>query len=354
MASTPRDRLAAGVRYFGPKLVQFAFVIWATYTVTFLLIHFLPGDPVLAALSLKGGDATTTDPAELAVLRAQYGLDGSLWQQYLGHFLSALRGDLGVSIATGQPVADMVARALPNTAAVAVLALVLGVVTAVMITFLAFVSPWRWLRQTLLQIPPLGVATPAFLSGLVLVSVFSFGLGWFPSSGSRSPLGVVLPAITLALPVGAIFFQVFSAAVLDAMRGPYVFTAVAKGLSTRTIFLRHVLRNSLLPSVTILGLLIGYLAGGTAVVETVFSRDGIGRITVDAVLARDTNVIQGVVLVVALVYSVVNLLVDLSYGLIDPRTRLALRGRRSAPTDSAPTASAPTAPAAREKAVVES
>jgi peptide/nickel transport system permease protein len=179
----------------------------------------------------------------------------------------------------------------------------------------------------------------------VLVSVFSFGLGWFPSSGSRSPLGVVLPAITLALPVGAIFFQVFSAAVLEAKNGPYVFTAVAKGLSSRTIFLRHVLRNSLLPSVTILGLLIGYLAGGTAVVETVFSRDGIGRITVDAVLARDTNVIQGVVLVVALVYSVVNLLVDLSYGLIDPRTRPSLGARRATSDRVA---------AAHEKAVVES
>ena len=218
-------------------------------------------------------------------------------------------------------------------------------------------------ENTLTRTRPLrnaGVATPAFLSGLVLVSVFSFGLGWFPSSGSRNPLGVVLPAITLALPVGAIFFQVFSAAVLEAMAGPYVFTAVAKGLSTRTIFLRHVLRNSLLPSVTILGLLIGYLAGGTAVVETVFSRDGIGRITVDAVLARDTNVIQGVVIVVALVYSVVNLLVDLSYGVIDPRTRPALGGRRTgtgragSPQADSPQAGATSVDAARDKAVIES
>jgi peptide/nickel transport system permease protein len=313
-------------RYLVPKVIQFAFVIWATYTVTFLLIHLLPGDPLLAALSVKGGDATTTDPEELEILRAQFGLDGSLWDQYLGHLLSALQGDLGTSIATGQPVGDMIARAFPNTAAVAVLALVLGVIVSIAVTYLAYIARWNWVRTTLLQIPPLGIAIPAFLSGLVLVSVFAFGLDLLPSSGSRSPLSVILPAVTLALPVGAIFFQVFSASVLEAMASPYVFTATAKGLSPRTIFAKHVLRNSLLPSITILGLLIGYLAGGTAVVETVFSRDGIGRLTVDAVLARDSNVIQGIIIVVALVYSVVNLLVDLSYGLIDPRTRSKLGG----------------------------
>ncbi|GAA3873129.1 ABC transporter permease [Leifsonia kafniensis] len=330
------QRTLAVLRYVAPKLIQFAFVIWATYTVTFLLIHLLPGDPLLAALSVKGGDATTTDPETLAVLREKFGLDGSLWDQYLGNFLAALRGDLGVSIATGQPVDAMIARALPNTASVAVLALIFGVVTSVVLTFLAFLTPSRWVRQTLLQIPPLGVAIPAFLSGLVLVSVFSFGLGWLPASGTRNPAAVILPAITLALPIGAIFFQVFSSAVLDAMRSPYVFTAVAKGVSPRSIFLRHVLRNSLLPSITILGLLIGYLAGGTAVVETVFSRDGIGRLTVDAVLARDATVIQGVVIVVALVYSVVNLIVDVSYGVIDPRTRGALSGRRSVGSAAVP------------------
>jgi peptide/nickel transport system permease protein len=326
-AGTSPNRFVVALRYLAPKLVQFVFVIWATYTVTFLLIHLLPGDPLLAALSVKGGDATTTDPEALEQLRAQYGLDGSLWEQYWGHLVQALRGDLGTSIATGQPVGDMIGRALPNTAAVAILALVLGVVSSIVITYFAYVTRWSWVRNTLLQIPPLGVAIPAFLSGLVLVSVFAFRLDLFPSSGSRSPLSVVLPAVTLALPVGAIFFQVFSAAVLEAMASPYVFTATAKGLAPRTIFLRHVLRNSLLPSITILGLLIGYLAGGTAVVETVFSRDGIGRLTVDAVLARDSNVIQGIIIVVALVYSVVNLLVDLSYGVIDPRTRAALSGR---------------------------
>lgn len=342
MGKSPVRRGGVVLRYLAPRILQFVFVIWATYTVTFLLVHLLPGDPLIAALSVKGGDATTTDPGELAALRERYGLDGTVWQQYLSHGLDALRGDLGISIATGQPVIEMIGRAFPNTASVALLALLLGVVSSIVVTYLAYLTRFRWLRQTLLQIPPLGIAIPAFLSGLVMVSVFAFGLHWLPSSGARNPLGVVLPAITLALPVGAIFFQVFSAAVMEAMAGPYVFTAVAKGLSPRAIFLRHVLRNALLPSITILGLLIGYLAGGTAVVETVFSRDGIGRLTVDAVLARDGNVIQGVVIAVALVYSTVNLAVDLLYGLVDPRTR---RGGRAASA---------AVQAAREKVAVES
>ncbi len=330
--------------FAAPKLLQFVFVIWATYTVTFLLIHFLPGDPVLAALSLKGGDATTTDPAALERLRVQYGLDGSLWTQYFRHLGGVLTGDFGTSISTGQPVATMIGRVMPYSAAIAGLALVIGIFLAVVVTYLAYLTRSNWLRQTLMQIPPLGVAIPAFLTGLVLISVLSFGLGWFPSSGTRHPLSVVLPSVTLALPVGAIFFQVFSAAVFDAANGAYVFTAVAKGLSPRRIFTRHVLRNSLLASITILGLQIGYLAGGTAVVETVFSRDGIGRMTVNAVLSRDINVIQGVVIVVAIVYSLVNLIVDISYGIIDPRIRPSLGGQKTAGPAATPNAAKPTEP----------
>ena len=315
--------------FAAPKLLQFVFVIWATYTVAFLLIHFLPGDPVLAALALKGGDATTTDPAALERLRVQYGLDGTLWEQYFRHAAGVLTGNFGTSISTGQPVATMIGRVIPHSAAIAGLALLIGIFLAVVVTYLAFLTRSHWLRQTLMQIPPLGVAIPAFLTGLVFISVLSFGLGWFPSSGTRHQLSAILPSLTLALPVGALFFQVFSAAVFEAANGAYVFTAVSKGLSPRRIFTRHVLRNSMLASITILGLQIGYLAGGTAVVETVFSRDGIGRMTVNAVLARDINVIQGVVIVVAIVYSLVNLVVDLCYGIIDPRIRPSLATKKS-------------------------
>lgn len=320
-------RAAAIARFLIPKIVQCLFVIWATYTVAFLLIHALPGDPVLAALSLRGGDATSTDPAQLEALRAQYGLDGPVWQQYFVNFFALFRGDLGVSIATGQPVVDMIGRAFPNTLAVAAFALVLGFVVALAFTVWAYVARPAWMRSVVTQIPPLGIAIPAFLSGLVLISVFSFGFGWFPASGTNGFASVVLPGITLALPTGAIFFQVFSAAVFDAGASPFVFTANAKGLAQSTVVFRHVLRNALLPSITIIGLQIGYLAGGTAVVETVFSRDGIGRLTVDAVLARDINVVLGVVVVVAAVYAVVTLIVDGLYGVIDPRTRTRLVGR---------------------------
>jgi len=324
-------RVNSWIGYLLPKLGQFAFVILATYTLVFVLVHFLPGDPLVAALASKGGTSTVIDPAELDALRVKYGLDGTLWEQYFGHLIALFRGDLGISISAGVPVIDMIARAFPHSLAIASLALLFGVVTAVIITFLAYAAPWRWLRQLLLQIPPFGIAMPAFLTGLILISVFAFSLGVLPSAGVRSPGSAILPAITLALPVGAIFFQVFSAAVLEAMNSQYVFTAVAKGVPPRTIFLKHLLRNAMLPSITILGLLIGYLAGGTAVVETVFSRDGIGRLTVSAVLARDINVIQGVVLLVGATYAAVNLIVDIAYGFIDPRTRLGGKGRKATP-----------------------
>jgi peptide/nickel transport system permease protein len=322
--------VGAVIRFLLPKIGQAIFVVWATYTVAFLLIHALPGDPVLAALAQKGGDSVTTDPAELEALREQYGLDGPLWLQYITHFLALFRGDLGISISTGQPVAELVARAFPHTAAVAVVALILGFLGALLFTIWAYLARPVWVRNLVTQIPPLGIAIPAFLSGLVLITVFSFGLGWFPASGTTGFLSVVLPAVTLALPTGAIFFQVFSAAVFDAGGSPYVFTANAKGLSQRTVVFRHVLRNALLPSITIIGLQIGYLAGGTAVVETVFSRDGIGRLTVDAVLARDINVVTGVVIVVATVYALVTLIVEGLYGVIDPRIRTRLAAGSSA------------------------
>ncbi|MFV0373203.1 ABC transporter permease [Microbacterium sp.] len=314
-------------RFLIPKLVQCIFVVWATYTVAFLLIHALPGDPVQAALAVKGGDATSTDPEQLERIRERYGLDGPVWMQYITNFLGLFRGDLGVSIATGAPVSDMIARALPHTAAVAAFALVLGLVGAIGFTVWAYLARPAWVRNVIVQIPPLGIAIPAFLSGLVLISVFSFALGIFPASGTSGFASVVLPGITLALPTGAIFFQVFSAAVFDAGASAFVFTANAKGLAQRTVVLRHVMRNALLPSITIIGLQVGYLAGGTAVVETVFSRDGIGRLTVDAVLARDINVVLGVVVVVGTVYAVVTLIVDSLYGVVDPRTRTKLTGR---------------------------
>ncbi len=316
------------LRFIAPKVLQCLFVVWATYTVTFLLINALPGDPVLAALAVRAGDAATTDPEVLAELRAQYGLDGSLLHQYATHFLALFKGDLGVSMATGYQVSDMVARALPKTAAVAALALVLGFVGALGFTIAAYLARPRWLRSTISQIPPLGIAIPAFLTGVILISVFAFQLGWFPASGASGFASTVLPAVTLSLPTGAIFYQVFSAAVFEAGEAGFVRTAQAKGLSQPVVVGRHILRNAVLPSLTIIGLQIGYLAGGTAVVETVFSRDGIGRITVDAVLARDINVVTGVVMVVAVIYAVTTMIVDLLYGVVDPRVRTRVASTR--------------------------
>ncbi len=309
------------LRFISEKVLQCLFVVWATYTVTFLLIHALPGDPVLAALAVRAGDAATTDPEVLDALRVQYGMDGSLLHQYFSRFFGLFTGDLGTSMATGYQVSDMVARALPRTAIVALVALVLGFIGALFFTVVAYLARPQWLRTLVSQIPPLGIAIPAFLTGVVLISVFSFQLGWFPASGASGFETVVLPAVALSLPTGAVFYQVFSASVFEASAAGFVRTAEAKGLSRPVIIGRHIMRNAVLPSITIIGIQIGYLAGGTAVIETVFSRDGIGRMTVDAVLARDINVVTGVVIVVAAIYAIVTMLVDLLYGVLDPRIR---------------------------------
>ena len=209
--------MAAIIRFLLPKIGQCIFVVWATYTVAFLLIHALPGDPVLAALAQKGGDAVTTDPAELEALRAQYGLDGPLWQQYITHFFGAVPWRPRHLDRHGAArLASIIARAFPHTAAVAVFALILGFLGALVFTVWAYVARPAWVRNLVTQVPPLGIAIPAFLSGLLLITVFSFGLGWFPASGTSGFPSIVLPAVTLALPTAAIFFQVFSAAVFDA------------------------------------------------------------------------------------------------------------------------------------------
>lgn len=313
------------LRRVGMRILQVVFVVWATYTLSFLLIRVLPGDPVVAALAAQQGDSTTLDPEKIEALRESTGLSGSLWQQYVGQLVKLLHGDLGTSLSTGRPVAEMIADVLPGSLTIAGIALALGVLVGVLIAFLAHISRWRWLRQLLLQLPPLGVAVPAFLTGLILISVFSFDLHWFPSSGQRSPLSAILPSVTLSLPVCAIFFQVFSAAIGEAEISGYVFTASAKGLSSTRVFFRHVMRNAMMPSMAVIGVLIGYLAGGTAVVETVFSRDGVGRLVVSAVTARDVSVIQGVIVFVSLIYALASLAVELLEPVVDPRLRIEKR-----------------------------
>jgi len=304
-----------------------AAVLLAAFTVSFVVLYLLPSDPVSIMLDGSAG-GTYVDPAQAEALRARYGFDQGPVQQYLTLLGRTLTGDLGTSVASGADVTTLVAQALPQTAALAGLALVLAVVLgAGLATFATWTRSAR-VRGFLLALPPLGVAVPTFWVGLVLLQVFSFRVPLFPAVGNQGVASLVLPAVTLAVPLSATVAQVLAQGMREAWRAPYVETALAKGASRTRVQLRHVTRNAVLPTLTLLGVLVGNLLAGAVVVETVFSRQGFGRLAQAAVTTQDIPVVLGLVVVAALVFVVVNLLVDLAYPLLDPRIVTAHGGTR--------------------------
>ncbi|WP_328745294.1 ABC transporter permease [Streptomyces sp. NBC_00285] len=314
-------------RYVIKRLAQAVGVLWAAYTVSFLVLEFLPGDPV-SAMAGAGMDSGEVDPARLAALRHEYGFDKPVLVQYVEYLGRAVRGDFGDAISTGRPVTSTLADALPQTLQLTGAALLLAVVLGGGLAVVATYTSQRWLRQLLLSLPPLGVSVPTFWVGLLLVETFSFRLHWFPAFGNDGLRGLVLPAVTLAVPTGAQVAQVLAKSLLTALDQAYVETARAKGAGRWRVHLRHALRNASLPALTVVGLLVGQLIAGSVVVETVFSRDGLGRVTAAAVTAQDIPLVQGVVVFGALIFVATNLVVDLVYPLLDPRIVVA-SGRKA-------------------------
>ncbi|MEU4878657.1 ABC transporter permease [Streptomyces sp. NPDC021608] len=305
-------------RYVIKRLAQAVGVLWAAYTVSFLVLNWLPGDPV-TSMAGAGMDSGEVDPARLAALRHEYGFDKPVLVQYADYLGRAVRGDFGDAVTTGRPVAATLADALPRTLQLTGAALLLAVLLGGGLAVVATYTSQRWLRQLLLSLPPLGVSVPTFWVGLLLVEAFSFRLHWFPAFGNDGLHGLVLPALTLAIPTGALVAQVLAKSLLTALDQAYVETARAKGAGRWRVHLRHALRNASLPALTVVGLLVGQLIAGSVVVETVFSRDGLGRVTAAAVTAQDIPLVQGVVVFGALIFVTTNLVIDLVYPLLDPR-----------------------------------
>jgi peptide/nickel transport system permease protein len=298
-------------------------VLWAAFTVSFVVLYLLPGDPV-ATMAGGSSDGQPVTAAQLDELRHRYGLDQPLVVQYGHKLLAALHGDLGTSFATGETVRGAIGDALPPTLQVALCGLGFAVVFGAVVALLATYTRVRWLSQVLLALPSLAVSLPVFWVGLMLVQLFSFRLGMFPSVGARGPASLVLPAITLGLPPGALIAQVLAKSMSQALEEPYVTTARAKGVGPGAVILRHALGNAVIPALTVLGYVTGLLLAGSVVVETVFTRPGLGRLTVSSVGVQDIPVVQGVVLFAALVFVVVNLVLDLVYPLLDPRIATAV------------------------------
>ncbi|KQY32352.1 peptide ABC transporter permease [Nocardia sp. Root136] len=309
-------------RYVLRRLAQAVGVLWAAYTVSFFVLEFLPGDPV-SAMAGGGLNSSPVDPAELAALRAQYGFDKPIVVQYLDYLGRALVGDFGDSVATGRSVTGTIAAALPPTLQLTAAALMLAVLFGGGLAVAATYTSRRWLRQVLLSLPPLAISIPSFWAGLMLVQLLSFRIRLFPAFGNAGLAGLVLPAITLAIPTGALIAQVLAKSLLTTLDAPFVQTARAKGASRIRVHLRHALRSASLPALTIVGLLVGQLVASAVVIETVFSRNGLGRVMAGAVSVQDIPLVQGVVVFGAVVFVVVNLIVDLIYPVLDPRIVVA-------------------------------
>lgn len=325
--STPTASRVLLARYVVSRLAQAVLVLWAAYTLSFLVLYALPSDPVAL---LAGGDATDISPAQLDDLRQRYGLDQPLWAQYLLHLRGILSGDLGTSISTGRPVTAVIGEAIPPTAQLAGLALVVAVLLGAGIAIAATFTRSRRLSAFLLGLPPLGVAVPSFWLGLVLIQWLSFQIPLFPAMGDKGFVSLVLPAITLAIPTSAAIAQLLSKSLATTLGEPYIDTAWAKGATRVRVHLAHALRSAALPALTVTGLVVGQLLSGTVVTETVFSRPGIGRVTAQAVQQQDVPVVQGIVLFAAAVFVLTTLAVDLVYPLLDPRIVLSSGSPRRA------------------------
>lgn len=312
--------MPAVLAYWLTRIAQSVFVLWAAFTLSFVILQVLPSDAAELRLA-AGGTGGTLDEAELAALRASLGSDRPLLTQYLERIGGFLTGDFGVSIQKDRPVGELVAQALPSTVSLVLVALPIALVFGSLFAVVASSTRAGWLRQALQSIPPVLLSLPGFWVALVLIQVFAFQLRWFPSTGERTTASLVLPAVTLALPVGAIIAQILTKSLLTTWRAPFVQVAEAKGLGRPRLLSRHVLRNAVIPALTMLAIVFGNLLGGSIIAETVFGRSGLGRLTENAVTNQDIPVVQFVVVFAALVFVVTSLLVDFLYTVLDPRIR---------------------------------
>ena len=282
---------------------------------TFLMLHLTPGDPVTIML---GEFASASDVARL---RAELGLDRPILVQYLKFLGRAVRGDLGSSIRSRRPVQEEIAERLPPTMVLALAAQVLAVCAGITAGVTAAAARRPSVDSAIVAVTLVGLSMPTFWSGLLLILLFSLTLGWLPITASGGLRALILPAVTLAAPAAAVLARVTRASVLEVLRQDYVRTARAKGVSERLVVYRHALRNALIPVLTVAALQFAGLVAGAVIVESVFSRPGLGRLAVTAILSRDFPLAQGIVLVVASMYVFVNVGVDLVYGVLDPRIR---------------------------------
>jgi ABC-type dipeptide/oligopeptide/nickel transport system permease component len=300
-------------RYIVRRLLLFIPTAWAALTLVFVIFRLVPGDPA----RLMAGDAATEE--SIAQLREEMGLNDSIFAQYLRYLNDLLHGDLGRSRVYQQNVIDPIMDRLPNTLLLALAAMSIALLVGVTIGVISALRARTWVDHVSMLTSVAGVSLPGFWLGLMLVMLFSVQLGWLPVAGFNSKWGIVLPALTLAANQMAVLARMTRSTMIGVMHQDYIRTARAKGLSRRTIITAHGLRNAMIPTLTVAGVQLGYLLGGSLVIETVFAWPGLGRLLMDSIQQRDYPMIQAIVLVYAILMLGVNLLVDVLLAAVDPR-----------------------------------
>ena len=306
------------LNYLLRRILTSILVLFGISVLVFSVIHLVPGDVTMAIL---GRQKVTEE--KVAALREQLGLNDPLYVQYGRYLSNALRGDLGTSIRTNQSVSEAIAEQLPSTVMLAMSALIVALSIGAVLGLLAALRHGSWVDTLVMGLSVSGLSIPTFWMGLLLILFFSVRLKLFPSiSNGSSFADLFLPALTLGLPEAAVVARMVRASMLDVLNKEYITTARAKGLPERWVILKHAVRNALIPVVTFLGLQMAYLLGGATIVETMFARQGIGRLAVQSIFNRDYPMVQGVVLVTAAIYVLINTLTDITYGFLNPKIRL--------------------------------
>ena len=303
-------------QYLLKRILWGLVTLWGVTLIAFSLVHLIPGDPAV----VMAGPAAR--PEDVAAIRARLKLDQPLPVQYATYVGNLLRGDLGESLYSHAPVSRLIAERLPATAQLALAGWLCWVVLGTLIGIWAASRPTPLREGTLLAFSIVGVSTPSFWLGIMLLYIFVARLNWLPAGGTGTPAQLILPAVTLALGGMAYYARLAHSSMLDTLGEDYIRTATAKGLPFRTVLFRHALRNAALPLLTVAGADLAALLGGVVFTETVFDWKGMGRLAVDSVTSVDIPTILGVVLVSAALVVVANLVVDLLYPLVDPRIRL--------------------------------
>jgi peptide/nickel transport system permease protein len=308
------------LRFVAWRLAAAVPTLLGVVVVAFGLLYLMPGDPVAVLVTSFQGESSQEQIQEI---RDSFGLNDPILVQFGNFLLNLVQGDLGTSVLKGRPVTDLILEALPHTLQLAGLALLFSVLIGVTLGVLSASRRGTWSDRASILISLLGVSMPDFWMAIMAGLIFSVHLQWFPAFGVGGISFLILPAAVLGIRASAAIARLTRSSMLDVLNKQYVTTARAKGLSDLSVINVHALRNALIPVVTMLGLEFGRLIGGAVIVETVFARQGVGSLLIQSILDKDIPVLRGTVLLVACGYVLINLLVDLTYGWLDPRIRLS-------------------------------